>query len=607
MYADALEEEIAASHNEPERPSAPDGHPSSPDQDRAQRSFGLPPITTIMLLGPSRSGKSSLFNMVGDHGDNPQVVSKGPYLCTTQFRLSRTFNINGRPFRLIDSPGFHTTSLSDSDIMRKMITMLIKPFHHRDYKKTIRLSGILYLHPEENGAEDERLKETIASLRYLVGDPWLPCVTIAIVGNADPDSIAQLEGPTSPFHSLNSRGAKIMPLALELPSVQEILLGFDPLPPCRPRLSQKVRLGYSGVLEGLNAFIDEITGAHQGESTRQTEYSRGITLEESEASRQLLQTTLDEVESELKSLRSQLEQTQSEYASLRSELQLTDNTEQSKVVQSLQDLNRAIDDFGRSVAEYMVDTFSASLNKEDPTTLDASDFLELQRQFGHQEGSSSLVAPLEGNGLSIEDFIDLALRNLLCQNLCKVVFLPFHPTLATSAEPDFMASLYEEVRRLGPPIVAAKWRACSFMALSKGNKLDKPTIESQVNNLVTDDIQPLLNNLFGQSNPVALTETQRDQLQELVTIAWELNHVLKGEVVTLGDFLPLCCQRGVPFDSKTMVEFEASKKRKPGSIAICTIRLGLTLSHSKGAGKDTSPSVICPATVVTPTIYGLNN
>ncbi|KDN40996.1 hypothetical protein RSAG8_07702, partial [Rhizoctonia solani AG-8 WAC10335] len=360
-----------------------------------------------------------------------------------------------------------------------------------------------------------------------------------------------------------------------------------------------------------------------------------ITIEESEASRQQLQVTLDATETELKLLRSQLEQTQLEYASLRSELQLHDNTEQSKIVQSLQDINRAIDDFGRSVAEYMVDTFAASLNKDDPTTLDASDFPELQRQFGHQEGSSSLAASsegnglpiedfidlalrnflcqklykdasFEGNGLPIEDFIDLALRNFLCQKLYKDVFIPFHPTPAAGAEPNFVVSLYEEVRRQGPPVVAAKWRACLFMALSKGNKLDKPAIEAQVESLVTEDIQPLLNNLFGQGNTAALTETQRGQLQGVITVAWELNHALKGEVVTLGDFLPLCCERGVPFDPNTMVEFEASKKRKPGSVAICTIRLGLTLSHAKGAGKNGSPSVVCPATVVTPTIYGLN-
>ncbi|EUC54015.1 AIG1 domain protein, putative, partial [Rhizoctonia solani AG-3 Rhs1AP] len=343
---------------------------------------------------------------------------------------------------------------------------------------------------------------------------------------------------------------------------------------------------------GLESFMQEILGAQQGMLTKKSGRPVKITLEESETTRQQLQDTLEATEAELKSLRSQLEQTQLEYASLRSELQLNDNTEQSTIVQSLQDLNRTIDDFGRSVAEFMVDNFAATLNKDDPTTLDAPHFTELQRQFGHQGGRSSLAASLEGNGLPIEDFVDLALRNLLCQMLCKSVFIPFCPTLSAATEPGFMTSLYEEVRRQVSPTVAAKWRASTFMALSKGNKLDKPTIGAQVEGFITEDVQPLLNNLFGQSNAVALTEAQRDQVQDVITAAWELNHVLKGEVVTLGDFLPLCCERGALFDPKTMVEFEASKKRKPGSVAICTIRLGLTLSHTKGAGKDGSPSVL---------------
>ncbi|KAG8712292.1 hypothetical protein FRC11_000510, partial [Ceratobasidium sp. 423] len=154
-----------------------------------------------------------------------------------------------------------------------------------------------------------------------------------------------------------------------------------------------------------------------------------------------------------------------------------------------------------------------------------------------------------------------------------------------------------------PPIVAAKWRASSFLALSKGIRLDKATIESQVESLVAEDIQPLLHNLFGQNDAATLTENHRGQLQAIMTVAWEFNHVLKGEVVTLGDFQPQRYEPGVPFDSKTMIEFEPNKKRGPGDVVICTVRLGLTLSSSRGAGKDATPLVIVPPTVVTPMLY----
>jgi hypothetical protein len=154
------------------------------------------------------------------------------------------------------------------------------------------------------------------------------------------------------------------------------------------------------------------------------------------------------------------------------------------------------------------------------------------------------------------------------------------------------------------PIVAAKWRASSFMALSKGNKLNQPMIESQVDSLLARDVQQLVNNLFGRTDTVTLAESQRSQLRDIVTSAWELNHVLKGEVITLGDFRPVYVENGTTFDPKTMSEFEPDRRRKPGDVAIYTVRLGLTLSHSKGAGRDTRPAIICPVTVITSTIFG---
>ncbi|CCO35407.1 hypothetical protein BN14_09525 [Rhizoctonia solani AG-1 IB] len=433
------------------------------------------------------------------------------------------------------------------------------------------------------------------SLRHLVGDPWLSFVTIAIVPGPDSDPITRFQESTSPFYTLYSRGAKVLSMPLESSRVQEVLLEFEPSPPL-PRWTQKVRPSYySGRPEGLDRFIEEITKVNRTESSNKTKRPPKITLEESEASRQQLQDTLDQTEAELQSLRSQLEQTQLEYASLRSELQLNDNTEQSKVVQSLNDLNRTIDDFGRSVAEYMVDNFAAILNKDDPTALDASNFTGLQRQFGHQGGKPSLAASSRGEGLPIEDVIDLALRSFLCQMLYKSVFLPFYPTLTTSAAPGFMDSLYEEIRRQVSPTVAAKWRASSFVALSQGNKFNHSVIESQVESLVMSDIQQLLSNIFGGADTVTLTDDQRKKLQDIVTLAWEFNYMLKGEVVTLGDFQPLCYERGTPFNPKTMVEFEPDKKRKPGDIAISTVRLGITLSYSKGIAQHAGPLILINA------------
>ncbi|KAF8754977.1 hypothetical protein RHS01_05540 [Rhizoctonia solani] len=486
--------------------------------------------------------------------------------------------------------------MNDSAIFKKLIAYLARP---REGRYGPKLSGILYLHSEEKAVGDERLKSTMEGLRHLVGDPWVPFITIGVIGKESnsnsTDMITQLQAPTSP----STLCTQVVPrsyhyLSNFLKSKSEAKLSFWPF-----------TIGWSGP---ICRRINETQRDTYGHYKKSVHPRNKITYEESEASRHQLQFTLDETETELQSLRSQLEQTQLEYSSLRSELQLNDNTEQSKLVQSLSDLNRAVDDFGRSVAEHVVDNYKTDrFDEEDPTTLNALDFLGLQRQFGHQGGKSSLVASSKGEGLPIEDFIDLALRGFVCQKLCKNVFNPFHPTLTAGVEHDFMASLYEEVRRQASPIVASKWRANSFMALSKGNKLDQSMIESQVESLLAGDIQQLVNNLFGHSGVVTITDGQRSQLRNIVTSAWELNYVLKGEAVTLGDFQPLYVKSGTPFDSKAMVEFEADKKKKPGDVAIYTIRLGLTLSHSKGARQDAKPVVICPATVVTPRIFSYGN
>ncbi|KDN40995.1 hypothetical protein RSAG8_07701, partial [Rhizoctonia solani AG-8 WAC10335] len=133
--------------------------------------------------------------------DKFPVASEGMGLCTATFRITHNFTISGRSFRLIDSPGFYTASLSTSDIMKKLIACLLQ---FRDSEGAPNLSGILYLHPEGSEIGDGGLKRTIEALRHLVGDPWLRSVTIAVTGEgttAGSDAAALQE---STLHSARS-------------------------------------------------------------------------------------------------------------------------------------------------------------------------------------------------------------------------------------------------------------------------------------------------------------------------------------------------------------------------------------------------------------------
>jgi hypothetical protein len=157
-----------------------------------------------------------------------------------------------------------------------------------------------------------------------------------------------------------------------------------------------------------------------------------------------------------------------------------------------------------------------------------------------------------------------------------------------------------------PPTIAAKWRANSFIALAKGKdvKASESIINAQVEKIIKDDLLKLFNNLLGQERNITLTEQQQDRLKEIVVSAWEWTYVLKGDVVTLGDFQPTFYERGSPFVPTNMQEFEPNKKRKSApEVAICTIGLGLLCFHSKTMGDSSEPLVVCKATVVTEPLY----
>lgn len=322
------------------------------------------------------------------------------------------------------------------------------------------MTGVLYLHPERSDLSSNQLRQDIGALRFFLGDSWLSHVTIAVVSGevgqpANKQAIRDLREPASPFYDFHDRGAKIRPVTLKHLFLHGFLLDYDLQHSEIPDFQTKFRAGQT---QGLEAYIDEafgqpnkvISGPRQGRSTgRGQQLLLKSPLEESKKSRRQLELALAGSENELQSLRDELELARSEYASLRSELQPQDNTEQSKVVQSLKDLNRGIENLGRSLAERLVDSYISSYSESKDTTLKAANLPILFTQFNHREGAPSLVLSSSGAGMPAEDFLDLALRSVLCRSLYENIFLPFHPTLAGTPQNGLMADLYEDVRHRG--------------------------------------------------------------------------------------------------------------------------------------------------------------
>lgn len=328
----------------------------------------------------------------------------------------------------------------------------------------VKLTGVLYLHPEESDLSSKQLKQNLGALKALLGDYWLPCVKIAVVPSpaereASSDVVNSLQEPTSPFYDLHVGGAEIRSLTLQTQAIRQVLLDYNTQPPQAPSFYARFR---NGRPRGLEAYVEEQLGLpkvdmsssqphharSRGRGGRGQNNSTRSAPEESARGIQQLELALVEVENEKSSIRDQLQQTHFEYASLRSELQLHDNMEQHMIVQSLKDLNRQIGSLGRSVAASLVDSY-AETRSSNITTLQTANFSDLKAQFGHTDGISSLVLSSTGEGVPIEDFLDFALRSIFCQRLYENIFLPFHPELANSPNDEFMASLYREVRIQG--------------------------------------------------------------------------------------------------------------------------------------------------------------
>ncbi|KAG8792438.1 hypothetical protein FRC12_006085 [Ceratobasidium sp. 428] len=488
------------------------------------------------------------------------------------------------------------------------------------YERNIVITGVIYLHPEASDLNCDHLKQNIGALKRLLGNRWLPRLKIAVIPtesetNFDPNLLNSLKDTSSPFHTVHTEGAEILALPLRTENIQAIIAGYTLLPRQPPRiqlqlLDNEIRNLESYIGNMLSPIPVKTSSGRSSHPHRNTNRGSGRSVEnnltEAKEKSQYLELALNELEAEAKHLRDQLEQTRSEYASLRSELQLNDNTEQSSIVQSLKDLNRSIENLGRSIAEHMFDSYIQASDIDDDTTLAASNLPQIKAQFCHQEGVTSLVVSSTGSGMPIEDFFDLGVRSILCRRLYKNIFLPFHPTLVDDPRNEFTHGLYNEVRKQENQTIAAKWRANSFLALSKGDdaEIRAQYVRKYIQEITTQDLDVLFTGYFGENIKVSLSDSHSKALEQLFSLAWGWNHTLKGGVVMLGDFMPVVYESGAPFDPTYMQDFEPKKKlKKQPTTALCTVGLGLMLSRSRAKGESPDSTLVCKTSVVTELIY----
>ncbi|KAG8742802.1 hypothetical protein FRC11_014134 [Ceratobasidium sp. 423] len=308
---------------------------------------------------------------------------------------------------------------------------------------------------------------------------------------------------------------------------------------------------------------------------------------------------------ETATLKQKILQTLQEYSLLQSQLELQENLGQNAIFQELRDLNRRIEDIGRSFSEYLTDKYVLATFGKDPsetTALDARNLSELKLLLGHADDKPSLIMSTRGEGMDVESFLDFSIRGLICSLLFSRIFWPFHPSIPI-VQSKLLHGVHKDIREQEPQAVAGKWRSSTFKSIYIPPNAD--ATESMLGEIRTEflstRLNPLIIHLFGEiDNP--LEEHHLDHLRELIKVAWDWNAKLKGDVITLGDFR-MPAYKG-HFHPEYMEEFEPDATKPQAQYVLGTLGLALISQQAVGGGQPPEETVVCKALVATENLYG---
>jgi len=557
--------------------------------------------TSVLLLGRSGSGKTTFIETACLHHGQ---TKDGAQIDSTLDVGARFVAMNTQEFEFIDTPGFDNLAMSDYNAFAKLAGYLL-----HEKRVNVGITGIVYIHRAGDPPESRALIRNLGVLfNIFLGDSGLSRLTIVVVPEKSatqaPTSAARALFRVSVFHAAEAKGAKVVASTLCRTNIDTLLAPYASHDPILLRVQEQY---IQNPRAALGNQIKAQLGYHEGSSCRKKIRLLETKLEEKECEISELSRAREQIKQQTLALSQQLQQTQKEYVSLRSQLQLHENIEQGDIVQTLKDLNRSIDDLSRSISQYIVDTYSeAVFGKEasNVTTLDACHLPELKALLGHAEGRSSLVASSDGRGMPIEDFLDYAIRSLLCKHLCEEIFDRFHPAIDRSLD-DVLATMADDVERESP-VEAAKWRAHSFKSLDKPKNEDATSnhIDQIVQAFIDESLAPLVLCFFGRNTKIRMESQHFDRLARLVREAWGWNSTLKGEVIMLGNFCQTYYAFLHRFNSDLMEEFEPGP-RPPSKYILGTLGLGLTVSHVLGGEQVPKTTVVLKATVATKSLYAV--
>ncbi|EUC57428.1 AIG1 domain protein [Rhizoctonia solani AG-3 Rhs1AP] len=574
------------SSNSTPKPKESNANKTTPVEEIKPRVTNAP--VRILVVGPSGSGKTCTIKRSFYGPDE----LKDNTLETTKHAEVTSLDYKGRTLEVIDTPGFDNISMSDVEAFTEIADYLLNP-----ERVQMGVSGIIYVHRAGNAVHSRSLLRNFRVLTNIfLGKPGIARLTFLVTQSDTPqvDWRRSLTARGSAFNAAFSAGAKVAHDPNEAGLIQLLEFHASQAPIILP---VQTDVSYQSHPIFVTRVEREL-GYYEYNSARSLLDDQERQLRESYDRR-----LANHRESEAQ-LHQQLQLSQLEYSSLRSQLQLQENIEQSQVVQTLKDINRMIDDIGRSVSAYLTDNFVQPIFDRDAarvTSLHSRDLPALMALLSHQEGRSSFIASSTGQGMHIEGFLDYTIRHFLCRFLVYRIFRPFHPEIDVSLSKTLLAS-YEKIQNREPQAIAGKWRLETFKSLHKADAdgATEQEINSHLHILLNHRLAPLVKGVFGRDIP--LEDIHIANLRSLIKLAWSWNSNLKGGVIMLGDFVQTYFPRS-RFNANSMEEFEAVSPDHVPTVILGTLALGLVCRRAIGGGNPTEEVVVCKALVATRNIF----
>ncbi|KAI1823477.1 P-loop containing nucleoside triphosphate hydrolase protein [Xylaria intraflava] len=125
----------------------------------------------IAVMGMTGAGKTTFISKVTGRTD--LKIGHSLTSCTRDIETIET-EIDGRLVRFVDTPGFSDTNLSDGEVLQ-----LIAEYLAVAYKKDMKLSGIIYLHPISDTRMTHHATKNLQMFQKLTGEKNLKNVILA--------------------------------------------------------------------------------------------------------------------------------------------------------------------------------------------------------------------------------------------------------------------------------------------------------------------------------------------------------------------------------------------------------------------------------------------